>query len=114
MSAFNKPFKNSNYNTLMSLLYMAIITTHSCGFLRHACLLRFDVKSVQKACCGVGGEYDFSLTRMCGAPNVPVCGNPHERISWDGVHLTQKAYKIMASWLIRHIFPKLQCFHHWF
>ncbi|XP_031269570.1 GDSL esterase/lipase At5g03980-like [Pistacia vera] len=82
--------------------------------LRHACLLRFDVKSVQKACCGVGGEYDFSLTRMCGAPNVPVCGNPHERISWDGVHLTQKAYKIMASWLIRHIFPKLQCFHHWF
>ncbi|KAJ0014194.1 hypothetical protein Pint_19648 [Pistacia integerrima] len=47
----------------------------------HAHLLCFDVKSVQKACCGVRGEYDFSLTRMCEAPTVPVCGNPHEQIN---------------------------------
>ncbi|KAJ0013684.1 hypothetical protein Pint_19655 [Pistacia integerrima] len=50
----------------------------------HAHLLCFDVKSVQKACCGVRGEYDFSLTRMCEAPTVPVCGNPHEQINQLG------------------------------
>ncbi|KAJ0079540.1 hypothetical protein Patl1_22365 [Pistacia atlantica] len=81
------------------------------GLLRQARLLRFDVKSVQKACCGVGGEYNFNLTRDCGGPDVPVCPNPDDHISWDGVHLTQKAYNTMASWLIHDIFPKLQCFN---
>ncbi|KAF2317056.1 hypothetical protein GH714_011337 [Hevea brasiliensis] len=49
--------------------------------LRKAALLGFDPKSLQKAYCGSGGDYDFSLTRMCGAPNVPVCPKPGERIS---------------------------------
>ncbi|KAF2317038.1 hypothetical protein GH714_011151 [Hevea brasiliensis] len=35
--------------------------------LRRAALLGFDHKSLQKACCGGGGDYDFSLARMCGA-----------------------------------------------
>ncbi|KAG6775049.1 hypothetical protein POTOM_018475 [Populus tomentosa] len=71
--------------------------------------LGFDTKSVQKACCGTGGHHNFSLWRMCGAPDVPVCPNPDQHISWDGVHLTQKAYQHMAEWLINDIFPKLQC-----
>ncbi|WRX30440.1 hypothetical protein QQP08_022927 [Theobroma cacao] len=77
--------------------------------LRKVELLGFDTKSTQKACCGIGGDYDFSLTRMCGAPGVPVCSNPDQYVSWDGVHLTQKAYKFMAGWLIHHIYPQLQC-----
>ncbi|XP_021634624.1 acetylajmalan esterase [Manihot esculenta] len=72
-------------------------------------LLGFDPKSVQKACCGSGGDYDFSLERFCGAPDVPVCAKPEERMSWDGVHSTQKAYFFMARWLIRDIFQKLRC-----
>ncbi|KAF2313141.1 hypothetical protein GH714_009472 [Hevea brasiliensis] len=35
--------------------------------LGRAALLGFDPKSSQKACCGGGGDYDFSLARMCGA-----------------------------------------------
>lgn len=69
----------------------------------------FDPKSLQKACCGSGGDYDFSLNRMCGAPNVPVCHTPQEHISWDGVHSTEKAYFFMARWIIRNIFQKLKC-----
>ncbi|KAL3849178.1 hypothetical protein ACJIZ3_011060 [Penstemon smallii] len=42
----------------------------------------------QKACCGIGGKFNFNMTRMCGAPDVPVCSNPNGFISWDGVHLT--------------------------
>uniref|UniRef100_A0A6N2KTN1 SGNH hydrolase-type esterase domain-containing protein n=1 Tax=Salix viminalis TaxID=40686 RepID=A0A6N2KTN1_SALVM len=71
--------------------------------------LGFDTKSIQKACCGTGAGHNFSLTRMCGAPGVPVCPNPDHYISWDGIHLTQKAYQHMAEWLINDIFPKLQC-----
>ncbi|WRX25187.1 hypothetical protein QQP08_017674 [Theobroma cacao] len=77
--------------------------------LRKAELLGFDTKSTQKACCGIGGDYDYTLTRMCGAPGVPVCSDPDQYVSWDGVHLTQKAYKFMAGWLIRYIYPELQC-----
>ncbi|KAG7968467.1 hypothetical protein I3843_08G156700 [Carya illinoinensis] len=76
---------------------------------QHAPLLGFDVVSIQKSCCGVGGDYDFSISRMCGAPGVPVCLNPNERISWDGVHMTQRAYQFMAYWLINDILPKLRC-----
>uniref|UniRef100_A0A2N9H015 SGNH hydrolase-type esterase domain-containing protein n=1 Tax=Fagus sylvatica TaxID=28930 RepID=A0A2N9H015_FAGSY len=75
----------------------------------HAPLLGFDAASTQKSCCGNGGDYEFSLEKMCGAPGVPVCPNPDERISWDGVHLTQKAYRYMANWLIYDILPKLLC-----
>ncbi|KAF8387870.1 hypothetical protein HHK36_026532 [Tetracentron sinense] len=77
--------------------------------LHHASYLGFDAGSVQKACCGTGGDYDFDLTRMCGAPGVTVCPNPERRVSWDGVHPTQKAYGHMAEWLIRDIMPKIHC-----
>lgn len=76
---------------------------------RHAPFLGFDAACVQKSCCGVGGDYEFSMERMCGAPGVPVCPNPDERISWDGVHMTQKANQYMAHWLIQDIFPTLHC-----
>ncbi|KAG5541622.1 hypothetical protein RHGRI_021451 [Rhododendron griersonianum] len=76
---------------------------------RNAESLGFDGASSQKACCGTGGDYNFNLTDMCGAPGVPVCRNPNEHISWDGVHLTQEAYKIMSEWLLSDIVPKLHC-----
>ena len=69
----------------------------------------FDAASVQKSCCGVGGAYDFTLEKMCGGPDVPVCPNPDERISWDGIHMTQKANQNMANWIINDILSKLNC-----
>ncbi|PIN18142.1 Chlorogenate--glucarate O-hydroxycinnamoyltransferase [Handroanthus impetiginosus] len=63
----------------------------------------------QRACCGIGGKYNFNMTRMCGAPDVAVCEDPHRYISWDGVHLTQEGYKIMAGWLVHDMFNKLLC-----
>ncbi|XP_022158415.1 GDSL esterase/lipase At5g03980-like [Momordica charantia] len=77
--------------------------------LRHAFVLGFDEASLQKSCCGIGGNYNFNLMKICGLPGVPICPNPHEHISWDGIHLTEKAYKFMAYWIIHDIFPKLHC-----
>lgn len=66
----------------------------------------FDPKSLQKACCGSGGDYEFSLNRMCGAPNVAVCDKPQERISWDGVAISSwhdgsfvTSSKSFSAWL---------------
>ncbi|KAF0933582.1 hypothetical protein E2562_018826 [Oryza meyeriana var. granulata] len=63
----------------------------------------FDGSAVTKACCSAGGgdgsKYNFDMERMCGAPGTAVCSRPEERISWDGVHLTQRAYSVMAGLL---------------
>lgn len=72
-------------------------------------LTGFDETSLHKPCCGMDGDYEFNLMQMCGAPGVPVCGNPGERISWDGIHLTQNAYRLMTYWLILNILPRLYC-----
>nr|DAD32592.1 TPA_asm: hypothetical protein HUJ06_011443 [Nelumbo nucifera] len=62
------------------------------------------------SCCGTGGDYNFDLTKMCGAPRVPVCPDPGTRVSWDGIHLTEKAYKYMADFLMHSIMPEIQCY----
>ncbi|KAI8560460.1 hypothetical protein RHMOL_Rhmol04G0257200 [Rhododendron molle] len=76
--------------------------------LDHAERLGFDGKSTRKACCGIGGDYNFNFTNMCSS-EVPVCPNPNRFISWDGIHLTEAAYERMAEWLIEDMLPKLQC-----
>ncbi|XP_019056136.1 PREDICTED: acetylajmalan esterase-like [Nelumbo nucifera] len=77
--------------------------------LSHAPSLGFEDKSLQKVCCGIGGDYNFDLTKECGSPEVPVCPDPETRISWDGFHLTEKAYKYMADFLMHSIMPEIQC-----
>lgn len=69
----------------------------------------FDATSTLKACCGIGGSYSFSWTEKCGSPDVPICLNPDQYISWDGIHLTQQAYRFIAQWLVTEILPKLKC-----
>lgn len=56
---------------------------------------------VQRACCGIGRGYNFNPRIMCGHRGVPVCANPDAYIIWDGLNLTQKAYRLLARWLIR-------------
>ncbi|KAM7481943.1 hypothetical protein LguiB_006526 [Lonicera macranthoides] len=77
---------------------------------RNAQYLGFDIESRQKACCGNGGNYNFNVVRMCGDPQVPACANPDRYFSWDGIHLTHKAYKMMAQYLISDISRQFQCF----
>uniref|UniRef100_J3LEM5 Esterase n=1 Tax=Oryza brachyantha TaxID=4533 RepID=J3LEM5_ORYBR len=60
----------------------------------------FDGAAVTKACCGAGdGKYSFDMERLGGAPGTSVCARPEERLSWDGIHLTQRAYGVMAELL---------------
>ncbi|XP_043704571.1 GDSL esterase/lipase At3g48460-like [Telopea speciosissima] len=52
-----------------------------------------------KACCGSGGgPYNFDLLATCGSPPASkACANPNQFINWDGVHLTEAMYRVVAD-----------------
>lgn len=54
-----------------------------------------------KACCGGGGPYNFNLTADCGEVGFVACNDPSKSISWDGIHMTEAVYKILAEGLIK-------------
>ncbi|KAM3270650.1 acetylajmalan esterase [Capsicum chacoense] len=41
--------------------------------LQNAVSLGLDKNSLQKACCGIGGDYNYDKSKKCGAPGVSVC-----------------------------------------
>ncbi|XP_010251983.1 PREDICTED: acetylajmalan esterase-like [Nelumbo nucifera] len=81
----------------------------SLSIIRRAMALGFKKDVLLKACCGVGGDYNFSLDRPCGSPGVPVCSKPAQYLSWDGTHLTQEANKKLADWMIDNVLTKIPC-----
>ncbi|XP_011623527.1 GDSL esterase/lipase At1g28590 isoform X1 [Amborella trichopoda] len=57
-------------------------------------------ETVHSACCGVGDRYNFNFNRMCGTSGVTACSDPASYISWDGMHLTETAYKFITASLL--------------
>ncbi|KAK9152971.1 hypothetical protein Sjap_000451 [Stephania japonica] len=55
-----------------------------------------------RACCGGGGPYNYNTSALCGIQAFTVCEDPSSYISWDGVHLTEAAYKWIANYLLQH------------
>jgi phospholipase/lecithinase/hemolysin len=53
------------------------------------------------ACCGVGGPYNFNLSRSCGSVGVEACSDPSKYVAWDGLHMTEAAHKSMADGLVK-------------
>ncbi|CAI9763829.1 unnamed protein product [Fraxinus pennsylvanica] len=58
-----------------------------------------------KACCGEGGgAYNFNPQVYCGNSkvidghtlNATACSDPHNYVSWDGIHATEAANKLVA------------------
>ncbi|XP_058200177.1 GDSL esterase/lipase At5g45910-like [Rhododendron vialii] len=62
------------------------------------------------ACCGGGGPYNFNNSARCGHTGSKSCNNPSTFANWDGVHLTEAAYRYIATGLIAGPFasPPLQ------
>ncbi|OEL25532.1 GDSL esterase/lipase [Dichanthelium oligosanthes] len=55
-----------------------------------------------ETCCGAGGgKYNFDGTARCGMPGATTaCRDPSARVSWDGIHPTEAANKMIAdAWL---------------
>ena len=53
------------------------------------------------ACCGGGGPYNVNTSVKCGDPSVSACDDPSKYVSWDGVHLTEAAYRWISSGLLQ-------------
>ncbi|KAK9757575.1 hypothetical protein RND81_01G171500 [Saponaria officinalis] len=78
------------------------------SILKNAGALGFDVPNKFKACCGSGeNEYNFDMMRICGSQGYEVCEDPNKYISWDGIHMTQQAYKRMSQWLLPRLVHQL-------
>ncbi|KAJ9563668.1 hypothetical protein OSB04_008828 [Centaurea solstitialis] len=56
---------------------------------------------VLKACCGAGGPYNFNWSIECGYLNTSLCDQPDTYVSWDGIHLTEAAYKLISTSLFQ-------------
>ncbi|NP_001150078.1 GDSL esterase/lipase At5g45910 [Zea mays] len=63
---------------------------------------KFGFSTALQACCGAGGQgnYNFNLKKKCGEQGASVCSNPSSYVSWDGIHMTEAAYrKVADGWL---------------
>ncbi|KAL6606687.1 hypothetical protein ACP70R_042340 [Stipagrostis hirtigluma subsp. patula] len=54
-----------------------------------------------ETCCGSGGgKYNYQNSARCGMAGAAACANPAAHLSWDGIHLTEAAYKqVTDGWL---------------
>ncbi|KAK2984193.1 hypothetical protein RJ640_017306 [Escallonia rubra] len=52
------------------------------------------------ACCGGGGPYNFNNSARCGHTGSKACMIPSTYANWDGVHLTEAAYRHIATGLV--------------
>ncbi|XP_027126913.1 GDSL esterase/lipase At5g03980-like [Coffea arabica] len=75
--------------------------------LHNAGSLGFDQRSLLKACCGKGGKYNYSNDMICASNGVKACLQPERFVHWDGVHLTQEAYRYISDHLIRDILSNM-------
>ncbi|KAF8098270.1 hypothetical protein N665_0270s0039 [Sinapis alba] len=63
--------------------------------------------SVLKACCGgKDGRYKARPNVKCGGKGSATCENPSTYANWDGIHLTEAAYRHIATGLISGRFTK--------
>ncbi|TXG47540.1 hypothetical protein EZV62_026834 [Acer yangbiense] len=56
------------------------------------------------ACCGGGGPYNFNNSARCGHIGSKACEDPNTYANWDGIHLTEAAYRYIAHSLINASF----------
>ncbi|XP_074365771.1 acetylajmalan esterase-like [Apium graveolens] len=71
----------------------------------------FGITSTLRVCCGTGGILNYNNERRCGDPGVLSCQDSDTHLSWDGIHMSQKANHLITQWIVADLFPKLKCDH---
>ncbi|XP_022720976.1 GDSL esterase/lipase At1g28590-like isoform X2 [Durio zibethinus] len=49
------------------------------------------------ACCGGGGPYNYNFSVGCASAGSKSCDDPSSYVSWDGIHLTERAYSLISK-----------------
>ncbi|XP_028774892.1 GDSL esterase/lipase At5g45910 isoform X2 [Neltuma alba] len=60
----------------------------------------FTGETLLRACCGGGGPFNFNNSARCGHIGSKACTDPSIYANWDGIHLTEAAYRHIATALI--------------
>nr|XP_043623678.1 GDSL esterase/lipase At1g28590-like [Erigeron canadensis] len=63
---------------------------------------------VLKACCGGGGTFNYNSSAECGLASASVCDQPDTYVSWDGIHFTEAAYRVIHDNLFQGPFTNPQ------
>ncbi|KAI3470215.1 hypothetical protein Pfo_026878 [Paulownia fortunei] len=59
-------------------------------------------KGILRACCGAGGgPYNYNASAPCGILPATCCDDPSSFASWDGMHFTEAAYRLIAQGLLQ-------------
>ncbi|KAJ3695218.1 hypothetical protein LUZ60_000595 [Juncus effusus] len=63
-----------------------------------------------EACCGSEGPYNYNGGIPCGYKDSTVCSDPSKYGSWDGLHLTEAAYRVIANGVLHgpHTSPDIR------
>ncbi|GJV90078.1 GDSL esterase/lipase-like protein [Tanacetum coccineum] len=54
-----------------------------------------------KACCGGEGPYNYNFQVACADPSSTTCDDPDTYANWDGLHLTEAAYRVIYKSLFQ-------------
>nr|XP_043623927.1 GDSL esterase/lipase At1g28650-like [Erigeron canadensis] len=54
-----------------------------------------------RACCGGGGPFNYDASIACSDLSSSVCVHPNTYANWDGLHLTEAAYKVIYKSLFQ-------------
>ncbi|XP_027105472.1 sinapine esterase-like isoform X3 [Coffea arabica] len=54
-----------------------------------------------RACCGTGGPYNCNTSIPCGYLPATPCKDPSLYVTWDGLHLTEAAYQLVAQGILQ-------------
>ncbi|XP_021287390.1 GDSL esterase/lipase At1g31550-like [Herrania umbratica] len=66
---------------------------------------KFGFTETLKSCSGVGGPYGFNSSLRCGDPPLRTCcDDPSSHVSWDGVHYTEAAYRLLSKAILEQLF----------
>ncbi|KAK4271674.1 hypothetical protein QN277_020330 [Acacia crassicarpa] len=57
-------------------------------------------KNVVEVCCGGGGPYNYNESAVCSYSGAVSCDDPSKYVSWDGLHLTEAAYRWISKGLL--------------
>jgi hypothetical protein len=83
------------------LTELVFIYINSCIVIGSDMSITGSIGGTHTACCGGGGPYNYNASAECGSnPLVRACDDPSQYVSWDGVHLTEAAYRLIADAII--------------
>ncbi|CAI8607629.1 unnamed protein product [Vicia faba] len=97
---YNKLLKESLTQTREALpgVYLIYVDTNSALMELFHHPTSYGLKYSTKACCGHGdGDYNFDPKALCGNMLASACEDPQNYVSWDGIHFTESANKIIAK-----------------